>query len=61
MANFTHDLPYGDASGPPAIIALLSDEDAVLDPRSAEVDEAYARAFEAVDTDSRNGMLVFSA
>lgn len=42
----------------PAIIALLSDEDAVVDPRSVEVDDAYARAFKAVDTDARNEMLV---
>lgn len=42
----------------PAIIALLSDEDAVVDPRSVEVDDAYARAFGAVDTDARNEMLV---
>ncbi len=42
----------------PAIIALLTNEDGVTDPRSVEVDEQYARAFEAVDTDARNEMLV---
>lgn len=42
----------------PAIIALLADEDTVIDPRTVEVDEAYERAFKAVDTDQRNEMLV---
>ncbi|MFJ2189726.1 GNAT family N-acetyltransferase [Kitasatospora sp. NPDC087861] len=42
----------------PAIIALLSDEEAVVDPRTVEVDEAYARAFEAVDGDARNELVV---
>ncbi|MFF1839820.1 GNAT family N-acetyltransferase [Streptomyces sp. NPDC058231] len=42
----------------PAIIALLSDEDTVVDPRTVEVDEAYARAFESVDSDGRNEMVV---
>jgi GNAT superfamily N-acetyltransferase len=42
----------------PTIIALLSDEEATVDPRSVEVDEAYAQAFEAVDTDERNEMIV---
>jgi GNAT superfamily N-acetyltransferase len=42
----------------PAIIALLSHEEAVLDPRTVAVDEAYAQAFEAVDADGRNEMVV---
>ncbi|YCK35898.1 N-acetyltransferase family protein [Actinomadura sp. ATCC 39365] len=42
----------------PAIIALLADEDTVVDPRTVEVDEAYERAFQAVDTDERNEMIV---
>ncbi|WP_330333928.1 GNAT family N-acetyltransferase [Streptomyces sp. NBC_00536] len=42
----------------PAIIALLSDEDAVVDPRTVEVDAAYERAFAAVDADGRNEMVV---
>ena len=42
----------------PAIVALLADEDTVVDPRTVEVDDAYARAFEAVDADARNEMVV---
>jgi GNAT superfamily N-acetyltransferase len=42
----------------PAIIALLSDEEAVIDPQSVEVDEAYAQGFAAVDADGRNEMIV---
>jgi GNAT superfamily N-acetyltransferase len=42
----------------PAIIALLSDERAVVDPATVVVDEAYAQAFEAVDADPRNEMVV---
>lgn len=41
-----------------AIIALLTDEETVLDPRTIEVDEAYADAFEAIDSDGRNEMMV---
>jgi GNAT superfamily N-acetyltransferase len=41
-----------------AIIALLTDEEAVLDPSTIEVDEAYAKAFEAIDADGRNEMMV---
>lgn len=44
----------------PAIIALLSDEEAVIDPRTVEVHAAYARAFEAVDADPRNEFLVLA-
>jgi GNAT superfamily N-acetyltransferase len=42
----------------PAIIALLTDEDGVRDPDTVLVDDAYARAFAAVDGDARNEMLV---
>ena len=42
----------------PAIIALLTHEDTVADPAAVEVDEAYERAFAAVDADPRNEMLV---
>lgn len=42
----------------PAIVALLSEEGTVVDPRTVEVDEAYTRAFEAVDADVRNEMIV---
>ncbi|MER6397495.1 GNAT family N-acetyltransferase [Kitasatospora sp. NPDC001603] len=42
----------------PAVIALLTDEDGVTDPATVQVDEAYARAFAAVDTDARNELLV---
>lgn len=42
----------------PAIIALLSNEEAVVDPRTVVVDEAYDQAFEAVHADGRNEMVV---
>ncbi|MFJ5118807.1 GNAT family N-acetyltransferase [Kitasatospora sp. NPDC088548] len=42
----------------PAIIALLGDEERVIDPATVQVDEAYARAFAAVEADARNEMLV---
>ncbi|MFF1793320.1 GNAT family N-acetyltransferase [Kitasatospora sp. NPDC058263] len=42
----------------PAVIALLTDEDGVTDPATVQVDEAYARAFAAVDMDARNELLV---
>lgn len=45
-----HDLP--------AIMALLSDENSFIDPSSIEVDEAHVRAFDTIDSDSRNEMLV---
>ncbi|MGX1884042.1 N-acetyltransferase family protein [Streptomyces sp. NPDC055287] len=47
-----HDLP--------AILALLADEETVVDPASVVVDAAYERAFEAIDRDSRNEMLVLT-
>jgi GNAT superfamily N-acetyltransferase len=42
----------------PPLIALLPDEETVLDPAAIEVDEAYATAFEAIDSDGRNEMMV---
>ncbi|MEV4440031.1 GNAT family N-acetyltransferase [Streptomyces sp. NPDC049577] len=42
----------------PAIVALLADEDSVVDPRTVEVDEAYVRAFADIDADDRNEMVV---
>ncbi|MGW2559674.1 N-acetyltransferase family protein [Streptomyces sp. NPDC001514] len=42
----------------PAILALLADEDTVVDPASVVVDEAYERAFAAIERDDRNEMLV---
>ncbi|GGW94226.1 GNAT family N-acetyltransferase [Streptomyces chryseus] len=47
-----HDLP--------AILALLADEEKVVDPASVVVDAAYERAFEAITGDSRNEMLVLT-
>ncbi|MFH8931818.1 GNAT family N-acetyltransferase [Streptomyces pristinaespiralis] len=41
-----------------AIIALLTDEETVLDPAAIEVDEAYATSFEAIDSDGRNELMV---
>ncbi|MGW2282043.1 N-acetyltransferase family protein [Streptomyces sp. NPDC001770] len=62
----------GSASGParspalrpatradlPAVLALLADEERVVDPASVVVTDAYERAFAAIDTDPRNEMLV---
>ncbi|MGW0809212.1 N-acetyltransferase family protein [Nonomuraea sp. NPDC002799] len=42
----------------PAIIALLADDDNVIDPGAVEVDDAYEQAFKAVDMDERNEMIV---
>ena len=42
----------------PAILALLADEERVVDPATVVVDEAYERAFAAIDADPRNEMLV---
>ncbi|MBT2488739.1 GNAT family N-acetyltransferase [Streptomyces sp. ISL-96] len=44
----------------PAILALLAEEEQVVDPASVVVDAAYERAFEAIDSDSRNEMLVLA-
>jgi GNAT superfamily N-acetyltransferase len=42
----------------PALIALLTDEETVLDPAAIEVDGAYATAFEAIDSDGCNEVVV---
>ncbi|MEU8029040.1 GNAT family N-acetyltransferase [Streptomyces sp. NPDC049099] len=42
----------------PAVLALLADEDRVVDPETVEVTEAYERAFAAIEADPRNEMLV---
>ncbi|WP_406389277.1 GNAT family N-acetyltransferase [Streptomyces sp. NBC_00887] len=47
-----HDLP--------AVLALLADEDRVVDPASVVVDAAYETAFAAIDSDPRNEMLVLA-
>jgi GNAT superfamily N-acetyltransferase len=42
----------------PAVLALLADEDQVVDPATVVVTESYERAFAAIEADSRNEMLV---
>ncbi|MEU9703403.1 GNAT family N-acetyltransferase [Streptomyces sp. NPDC047981] len=42
----------------PAVLALLADEERVVDPASVLVTEAYERAFAAIEDDPRNEMLV---
>ncbi|MFB6828481.1 GNAT family N-acetyltransferase [Streptomyces hydrogenans] len=42
----------------PAVLALLADEDRVVDPAPALVTEAYERAFADIEADPRNEMLV---
>lgn len=42
----------------PAVLALLADEERVVDPGSVVVDEGYERAFTAIESDPRNEMLV---
>ncbi|MEV4435846.1 GNAT family N-acetyltransferase [Streptomyces sp. NPDC049555] len=42
----------------PAVLALLADEDTVIDPATITVTEEYERAFAAIDADPRNEMLV---
>ncbi|MFD8644956.1 GNAT family N-acetyltransferase [Streptomyces zaomyceticus] len=44
----------------PAVLALLADEETVVDPASIGVAEAYERAFAAIDADPRNEMLVLT-
>ncbi|MFJ4797061.1 GNAT family N-acetyltransferase [Kitasatospora purpeofusca] len=44
----------------PAVLALLADEDRVVDPATVLVTEAYERAFHAIDTDPRNELLVLA-
>ncbi|MGQ4486369.1 N-acetyltransferase family protein [Streptomyces sp. SAS_281] len=42
----------------PAVLALLADEDAVTDPASIVVSEAYEKAFADITGDPRNEILV---
>ncbi|MGV4983564.1 N-acetyltransferase family protein [Streptomyces sp. NPDC001709] len=42
----------------PAVLALLADEDKVVDPAAVEVTAAYERAFAAIEEDPRNELLV---
>ncbi|MFB7784860.1 GNAT family N-acetyltransferase [Streptomyces vinaceus] len=42
----------------PMVLALLADEERVVDPVALVVDEAYERAFAAIDADPRNEILV---
>ncbi|MFE7583508.1 GNAT family N-acetyltransferase [Streptomyces gardneri] len=44
----------------PAVLALLADEDTVVDPDSITVTEAYERAFADIEADPRNEMLVLT-
>ncbi|MEU3722412.1 GNAT family N-acetyltransferase [Streptomyces sp. NPDC031705] len=45
----------------PAVLALLADEERVLDPASVTVGKAHERAFAAIGADPRNEMLVLTA
>ncbi|WP_354641298.1 GNAT family N-acetyltransferase [Kitasatospora camelliae] len=42
----------------PAVLALLADEDRVVDPASVVVDAAYETAFAAIEADPRNEVMV---
>ncbi|MFI8964759.1 GNAT family N-acetyltransferase [Streptomyces sp. NPDC053493] len=42
----------------PAVLALLADEERVVDPASVTVTPAYERAFADIEADARNEMLV---
>ncbi|MEU5438448.1 GNAT family N-acetyltransferase [Streptomyces sp. NPDC020719] len=42
----------------PTVLALLADEERVVDPATLVVDEAYEQAFAAIDADPRNEILV---
>ncbi|MFB6708815.1 GNAT family N-acetyltransferase [Streptomyces sp. NPDC056333] len=42
----------------PAVLALLADENRVVDPASVVVDGAYEKAFADIESDPRNEMLV---
>lgn len=44
----------------PAVLALLADEDSVVDPAGVAVGEAHERAFAAIEADPRNEMLVLT-
>ncbi|GAA2326382.1 GNAT family N-acetyltransferase [Streptomyces cuspidosporus] len=53
-----HTLRPATRADLPAVLALLADEEQVVDPATVVVTEAYERAFLAIDTDPRNEMLV---
>ncbi|WP_406207745.1 GNAT family N-acetyltransferase [Kitasatospora sp. NBC_01560] len=53
-----HTLRPATRTDLPAVLALLADEDRVVDPATVVVTEAHERAFTAIDTDPRNEMLV---
>ncbi|MEU8831400.1 GNAT family N-acetyltransferase [Streptomyces sp900116325] len=42
----------------PAVLALLADENRVVDPASVVVDRGYEKAFADIESDPRNEMLV---
>ncbi|MET9435349.1 GNAT family N-acetyltransferase [Streptomyces sp. NPDC006551] len=44
----------------PAVLALLADEEKVVDPASVTVTEAYERAFADIERDARNEVLVLA-
>ncbi|MFB7465376.1 GNAT family N-acetyltransferase [Streptomyces sp. NPDC056224] len=44
----------------PAVLALLADEERVVDPAAVVVDEARERAFAAIAADARNEVLVLT-
>ncbi|CAM5414785.1 GNAT family N-acetyltransferase [Streptomyces avidinii] len=44
----------------PAVLALLADEESVVDPASIVVGEAHERAFAAIGADPRNEMLILT-
>ncbi|MGW0467243.1 N-acetyltransferase family protein [Streptomyces sp. NPDC003027] len=44
----------------PAVLALLADEERVVDPASVTVTEAYERAFADIERDARNEILVLT-
>ncbi|WP_329624144.1 GNAT family N-acetyltransferase [Streptomyces sp. NBC_01255] len=44
----------------PAVLALLADEEQVVDPATIVVTEAYERAFAAIADDPRNEVLVLA-
>ncbi|GAA1533430.1 GNAT family N-acetyltransferase [Actinomadura kijaniata] len=53
-----HTLRPATRADLPAVLALLADEEQVVDPAAVVVTEAYERAFAAIDADPRNEMLV---
>ncbi|MFA7767178.1 N-acetyltransferase family protein [Streptomyces sp. NPDC048723] len=44
----------------PAVLALLADEDSVVDPARVVIGEAHERAFAAIGADPRNELLVLT-